>query len=186
MLNILDSFQLLKELPITDFEVVSSDKDLSKINFPYYMKSTGILHKTEQQAVIKCNNLQQAKENLEKFKKFNSPILIQKEVEGIEMIIGLKQDSVFGKLLLLGFGGIHTETVKDTSFRALPVDRKEIEKMLKELKLYPSLKSRKKYAIQNLINLAEKISKLNIKEADFNPVIVNEQGAFIVDARITI
>ncbi|MBU4086908.1 MAG: acetate--CoA ligase family protein, partial [Nanoarchaeota archaeon] len=108
------------------------------------------------------------------------------QIEGIEMIIGLKQDKAFGKLLLVGFGGTFAETIKDTSFRALPISNKEIEKQISELKLCKVLVSRKKFAIDKFISLAEKISKLDINEADFNPIILNEKGAFIVDARIEV
>jgi hypothetical protein len=56
--------------------------------------------------------------------------------------------------------------------------------MLKELKFYSSLVSRKKYAIDKFIEIAYAVSKLGIKELDLNPVILNEEEAIIVDARL--
>ena len=186
MLNLIDSFKLLKGATISNYKIVKSEKDLDSLNFPYYMKVSVSGHKTELGGMKKCNNLDEAKKNFKEMRKnfAKEDIIMQEPVDGVEIILGIKEDNVFGKLLLIGFGGIFAESVKDISFRALPIERSEIEKMIKELKLYPVLVSRKKFAIDKFVDLAEKVSKLNIKEADFNPVILNEKDAFIVDARI--
>jgi len=188
MLNLTESFKLLKGMPLAEWHIVKSESDLGSLDFPYFLKASISGHKTEEKAIFKCNNLEQARENLKQLrKKFPSEtIIIQESVDGIEMIIGTKQDQVFGKLLLIGFGGIHAESTKDVQFRALPLNKEEVEKMLKDLKNYKSLVTRKKYSIDKLIKLALEISKLNVKEADFNPVILNESEAVIVDSRILI
>lgn len=190
MLNIIESFENLEKakLPVAKYKVMKSEAELSSFSFPCWLKANISEHKTELKAVLKCASLEQAKENLKELrKKFpTQKIIAQEQIEGIEMIIGIKEDRVFGKLLMIGFGGTFTEIVRDVSFRALPVDRSEIETSLKELKFYQSLVARKKFAIDKFLDLAEKLSKLDIKEADFNPVILNEKGAFIVDARISI
>ena len=71
-------------------------------------------------------------------------IIIQEGFEGIEMIVGLKSDDVFGKLLVVGFGGIFAEVKKDVSFRALPVTRKDIVQMIKDLKSVEIFRARGK------------------------------------------
>ena len=185
MLNLKDSFDFLKSFPIAKYFLVKTEKDLQRIDFPYYMKASIAGHKTEEKAITRCRNLEEAKNTyLFLSKKFVGDIIIQKESEGIEMIIGLKKDTVFGRLLMIGFGGIFTEKIKDISFRAVPLDKKEIEKMLQELKFYSMLVSRKKYAIDKFVELALKVSRLEIHEMDLNPVILNEEEAVIVDARI--
>lgn len=186
MLDLISSFKLLDKLPIAKYKVIETQKDLTKISFPYFMKASIPSHKTEENAVVKCSSFEQAKENyLELRQRFHSKVIIQEEVEGTEMILGLKEDRVFGRLLMMGFGGINAEVLKDISFRALPVDRFEITKMLRELRLFPSLVTRKKFALDKFINITEQISKLNFKEMDLNPIILNENNASIVDARIT-
>lgn len=186
MLGVIESFNFLKALPLVKWKIISSENELN-FEFPFWLKADISGHKTEASAVLKCKNIKEAVENFKLLKKKfpNSHIVMQEQAEGIEIILGIKEDLTFGKLLMVGFGGIQAEIVKDISFRALPVDKKEIEKMLKELKLYPMLTSRKKYALDKLITLAERISLLNIKEADFNPIILNEKEAVIVDARIS-
>jgi len=185
MLNLTKSFKIIEKLPIARYKVIKSNSELD-FPFSFYLKIDTAEHKTEKNAVLRCKNKEEAEKNLSFLKKKfqKSEILMQEEVEGIEMILGLKRDKIFGRLFLLGFGGIQAETMNDVAFRALPIDRLEIAKMIKQLKFFPSLIGRKKYALKKFIVLAEKISKLDVAEADFNPVMLNEKDAVIVDARI--
>lgn len=186
MKNLLESFDRLKNLPIAKTIKVKKESDLDKLDFPYYMKVSLSEHKLEKKAVLECVNEAQAKNNFSFLqKKFNNnDIVIQEQIIGTEMIIGLKQDSVFQKLLLIGFGGTNAEILKDIQFLATPVSKKDILSALERLKLYPTLYMRKKHAIDKFIDLAYKVSLLDIKELDLNPVILNEEKAVIVDARM--
>jgi len=188
MLSLTESFEKLNGFPLAKYMIVKSELDLTKLEFPYWFKADIEGHKTEQKAVVKVKNLEQAKSELKELRKSfpTQKIIAQEDREGISIILGLKEDKVFGKLLLIGFGGTFTEIVKDISFRALPINKKDIEEMIKQLKLYNVLVSRKKYAVDKLVSLAEKFSKQNFKEADLNPVILTEKDAFVVDARISI
>ena len=188
MLNLLDSLKKIEKLPIPKYEIVKSDADLANLEFPCWLKVNLSEHKLEIEAAKKCNNLEEAKTNLKELrKKFpTDKIVIQESVDGIELVLGIKQDSAFGKMLMLGFGGSAIEILKDVTFITAPAERKDIEKALQSLKLYPSIIKRGKYAVNKLINLAEKVSNLEIKEADFNPVILNENEAVIVDARVLV
>lgn len=53
---------------------------------------------------------------------------------GIELLVGIVRDDLWGPVLTLGLGGIWTEILKDTTVRVLPVSREEIVKMLSELR----------------------------------------------------
>jgi hypothetical protein len=186
MKNLIESFEILKKLPIARAKIIEKESDLEFIPFPYFMKVSIPEHKTEKKALIKCNNISESKTSFSCLrKKFpNEKIVIQEEIDGVEMIIGLKKDPVFDKILLIGFGGISVETLKDIQFRVIPVSKDEIKKALEGLKLYPSLFKRKKYAIDKFIDLAYIVSKLDLKELDLNPVILTEKSAIIVDARL--
>jgi len=191
MLSLIESFKVLekKKIQVAKYQIVNSKKDLIAIDFPYYIKASSptIVHKTEKQAIIKCKNLDQAIKNYELLKsKFpNSQILIQQALDGVELILGLKKDPVFNKLLMIGLGGIYTETLNKVEFRALPLTKKELQKMIQELNL-TNLFLRKKLAINKFIDLAEKVSELQVSELDLNPVILNQEQATIVDARIEV
>ncbi|MDP2925480.1 MAG: acetate--CoA ligase family protein [Nanoarchaeota archaeon] len=185
MLTLLECFKIMKKLPLAKAIGIKKESDLSKLSFPYYMKASIRGHKLEKKAVLRIENIKQAMQEYKRLKKefSGSPIIIQEQVIGTEMILGLKHDEVFGNLLMIGFGGTNAEVLKDVGFRAIPVDKTEIKKALEQLKLYPTLFKRKKHNIDSFIDLAYEVSTLKFSELDLNPVILNEQGAFIVDAR---
>jgi len=191
MLGVKESFEFLKDVSIAKWVVVKDLKDLTKFSFPCYLKADIAEHKTEFKAVVKCNTIEEAKENLQSLhKRFpHNLILVQENFDGIEMIVGLKEDEVFGKLLVVGFGGTFAEVKRDVSFRALPVSRKDVIEMVSSLKGFGIFSARgKNYNLDNFYTLVEKVAylgeKKKIKELDLNPVIVGEKESKIVDARM--
>ena len=157
------------------------------------------MHKTEKKVVfINLNSkkdLENAYDSLKKVifkeKLENYSILLQKQVSGIELILGIKEDKQFGKVLLFGSGGIFTEVLKDSSIKILPVSKKDINDMLENTKIGFVLKNgyrSKKYAFKDLENILLNLSKIAIKEdtkeLDINPLIINENGIYIVDSRV--
>lgn len=111
---------------------------------------------------------------------------------GAELIIGATRDPQFGPVVLVGFGGIFVEVLKDVSFRVAPLTRAEAHAMLAELKLYPLLTGTRGQVACNVAALEELIVRVGeaitqvptIREIDLNPVRVYAQGAFALDARI--
>ncbi len=53
--------------------------------------------------------------------------------KGIETIIGMKKDRIFGPVVMFGIGGIFVEVYKDVSFRVCPVSDAEVEEMMREI-----------------------------------------------------
>jgi len=191
MKGVVDGFDLVKGLPLVKWAVVTSYRDLEKFDFPFYLKADVVGHKTELGAVLKCCDHDEARNNLLKLhKRFSkNRIVAQESFDGIEMIVGLKEDEVFGKLLVVGFGGIFAEVKKDVSFRALPVSRRDVVSMIGELEGFEIFKARGgKYDLEKFVTLIEKVAylgdRLDIKELDLNPVIVGEKDSKIVDVRI--
>jgi len=185
MKTLLECFKKLNKLPLAKTITINSEKDLFKIPFPYYMKVSISGHKLEKKAVLKIESESSAKKEYLRLKKqfSNNPIVIQEQISGVEMIIGIKEDKTFEKLLLIGFGGSNAEVLKDVQFRSIPVNKEEILKAVSQLKLYPTLYKRKKYAVDKFVNLVYEISKMDFKELDLNPVILTEDNCVIVDAR---
>jgi hypothetical protein len=190
MLGVKESFDKLKGLPMAKWRLVTKHEDLRSFGFPCFLKADVSGHKTEMGAVLKCDNLEDAEKNLKKIHKMfpKNPIIVQEIFSGIEMIIGLKEDEVFGKLLVVGFGGIFAEANKDVSFRALPVSREDIVSMVKNLRGFEIFSSRVKYNLEKFYTLVEKVAylgdKTDIRELDLNPVIVGERDSKIIDARV--
>jgi acyl-CoA synthetase (NDP forming) len=58
---------------------------------------------------------------------------------GVELLVGVRSDEVWGQILSVGLGGVFVEVLDDVALRVLPVDREEILAMLTELRASPLL-----------------------------------------------
>ena len=88
-------------------------------------------------------------------------------------------------------GGIYTEIMQDVSLRIAPVTKTQAQAMVHELKAHKILEGFRghKVNIKEIIKLILQLSKLSekyphIQELDINPVIVSDNTATIVDARV--
>lgn len=118
--------------------------------------------------------------------------ILQEQAEGVEFIIGGKEDPSFGKVMIFGLGGIFVELLKERAIRVLPINSDEILDMINDTKAGAFLKGyrNKKVDSQKLVEIIYKTSELiqgeDILELDFNPVIADDKEIFVVDARIVL
>lgn len=173
----------------------------SKIGYPVAMKivSKEIEHKTDFGGVkINITNeeiLRHAYRQIMDGAKGKTVdgMLVQKMArKGIELIIGGKKDPQFGHMLVLGLGGIYVEIFKDISARICPVETSDINEMISELKAHPIIDGarggkpiNKKKIVELVLNTCRFMQKEDLKELDLNPVVCDERGCDIVDARFT-
>jgi acyl-CoA synthetase (NDP forming) len=122
-------------------------------------------------------------------------VSVQKMVPpGIEIVMGMTKDPNFGPVLMFGLGGIFVEVLKDVAFRIVPLERRDAEEMIKEIKGYRILKgfrTQNPVDIRYLENMLLKLSayvedKPEFKEIDINPIFGYAEGAVVVDARIVL
>jgi succinyl-CoA synthetase beta subunit len=206
--DILGSFALLEynDIPCIETFIIDNKKQLkNKKQFPYVMKlcSKQLLHKTEHKAVYlnlySLKDLERAFNELNllinKYKLKKGAIILQKQIKGPELIIGIKEDKSFGKTIMFGTGGIYTEVFKDKAIKLIPLTNKDINDLISQTKIGNIFKNKKvargeTYSLASLKKLIKDISnfaiKNDIKELDLNPVIVTPNGLEIVDARIGI
>jgi len=112
---------------------------------------------------------------------------------GVEMILGTRRDPQFGPVIMLGFGGIHAELIKDVRFALPPFDWQTAERLLAGLKMRKLLDGARGMApadVRAFCDMAAKFSVMvdalrdYIQEIDINPVIVTASGATAVDALV--
>ena len=121
-------------------------------------------------------------------------ILVQKQVQGVELLMGLKRDPQFGPVLVAGAGGIYTEVLKDVARALVPVNREMALHLLASLKISPILKGVRGQAGVDLNALAAALVNLSrlavdypeIRELDLNPVVATPEGCWCVDCRMVV
>ena len=115
----------------------SAKRAAERVGFPCVMKLNSAENKTDIGGIIKgIENHYQAELAFEKLKKkkgFNG-VIVQKQLEGKEIIIGGKQDPQFGPVVLFGLGGIFVEIMGGVSLKIAPVTHAEAKQMLKSIK----------------------------------------------------
>jgi succinyl-CoA synthetase beta subunit len=173
------------------------------LQFPVALKieSPDISHKTEADGIRlslrSAESVRQAYgEIMASAKRYRAEarlqgVLVQAMAEpGVELVVGLKKDAVFGIVIMVGLGGIHIEVFKDVVFRAVPVTVIEAHRMLDELRGQPLLDGVRGSKPIDRQALAELISRVSLfgaalgprlLELDLNPVITSEKGAVAVD-----
>lgn len=116
--------------------------------------------------------------------------------EGVELMIGMTDDPLFGPLIAFGLGGIYVEILRDVVFRITPLTSKDADEMVKSIKGYQLLKGYRgapEADIPAITDILLRISRLveeipEIAEIDLNPLRAHSpgQGCTILDARIRI
>jgi len=203
--------ELLKEyeIPVPDFRLIKSEDEITglakEINFPMVMKivSPDIIHKTdaggvkvgiktEKEARIAYQEIIFEAKKYNKKAKISGVIVYPMVPQGTEIIIGIMKDPHFGPVIMFGLGGIFVEILKDISFRILPIEERDAEEMINEIKgskILKGVRGEGPKDIKAIKNLLLKISQLalenpEISEIDLNPVLVFEKGLQVIDARM--
>lgn len=114
---------------------------------------------------------------------------------GIETVLGVKRDPVFGPVVVFGLGGVFVEVLQDVTRRLAPFGVTEAHEMIREVKGYPLLEGVRGGEVGDIQALAEALSCLSvfahenqerIDSIDINPFLVLPagKGALAVDALI--
>jgi len=111
---------------------------------------------------------------------------------GVEVIIGMTKDAQFGPVLMFGLGGILVEVLKDVAFRIVPLNKRDANEMIKEIKGYPLLQGYRGQEPADIAFLEDLLLKVSdfidknpeIKELDLNPIFAYKNRATAVDARV--
>ncbi|MGZ4933584.1 MAG: acetate--CoA ligase family protein [Halobacteriota archaeon] len=177
-----------------------------EIGYPVVMKvsSPDISHKTDVGGVITGISSDRAAKNAfdQIYANINrrmphariDGVIVQEMVQGEEVIVGATCDLQFGPFVTFGLGGLYVEVLKDVSHRVAPITFAEAKKMISEIKSYPILlgaRGRKALDIDALADVILRVSQISqdfaeIQEVEINPLIVQEDGCYAVDALVVI
>jgi acetate---CoA ligase (ADP-forming) len=189
-------------IPVTREELATSPKEAvasaRRIGYPVALKvqSADIAHKTEARAVrlgvTSDEELSTAYgEVLANARAYNKSariegVLVQEMVkDGLEAILGVTNDPLFGPAVMFGLGGIFAEVLKDVSFRIAPVTPSVAREMIAEIHGYPVLAGARGRVRADIKALADAIVRLSalavdleseMAELDVNPLFVFAEG----------
>ena len=119
-------------------------------------------------------------------------LLVQPMVApGRELLLGMIRDPQFGPSVMVGFGGIYVEVLKDTVTRLAPLSPDEALEMLDGLRTAPLLHGVRGEPPVNRAALAETICRFaqlavdvaELREIELNPLVASPSGVVAVDAR---
>jgi len=169
-----------------------AEKLAESIGYPVVMKISPDepVHKTELKGVVlNVVDAKRARAVFSDLSKITPRVMVQQQMSGLEVFVGGLDDPTFGQTVLVSAGGIYVEVMGTPSHRLAPVAEDEAEEMLRESKVYAMLNARKRgYDQTSLVGAILRLSRmtvdLRIAEIDLNPVIVNADGAFVVDVRV--
>ena len=114
-----------------------------------------------------------------------SGFLVQEMIDGVEMIVGARDDALYGPMMIVGAGGVLVELVKDAAFRLLPLCEDDARAMLGELKavkLLQGFRGRPPADVDALVAAICTLSEFYLDhrtwlaDLEINPLMVLENG----------
>jgi succinyl-CoA synthetase beta subunit len=123
-------------------------------------------------------------------------IIVQRMAgEGVEMILGVKRDAMFGPVVVCGLGGILVELLKDVAIGIPPLSKEQARAMISRLRgaaILAGVRGKPPADADALCAAIVGVSRLavalddQLEGLDINPLIVQSSGAVAVDALVQI
>lgn len=180
-----------------------------ELGFPVALKiqSPDITHKTEVEGV--ALNIQEGyalrsayQRMIERVKRIKPEtridgIVVEKMAvmpRGREIMVGVAQDPIFGPVINFGLGGTQVEILKEQAVALPPLNESIIYHLMKKTRAWDYLQNfrgfppvKLKSILQILLRVSELVCELpSIQEMDLNPILVDENTAIVLDARVVL
>lgn len=205
------AWELLQEkgLNFPEHRYVTNKSEIGKaaeeIGYPLAMKivSESIIHKSDIGGVVL--NIANKAEAEDAFAKImakarvhvpdekNIGVILAKMIKGgVEVIVSFGIDKEFGKYVMFGLGGVYVDLFKEVAFDLIPATEIEIKGMINRIrssKILYGYRGSQPVNVDSLIELILKCSEYfkannELQEIELNPVVIREEGCYILDAMI--
>jgi acyl-CoA synthetase (NDP forming)/GNAT superfamily N-acetyltransferase len=179
---------------------VSAANMARELGFPIVMKATrpGLVHKSElggvQLGLADQSAVREAYGAIaDALGEAGPEVALQSMVQtGVELVVGVAHDQLFGSVVLIGLGGVQTDLLGDRSFRALPLTDRDAAAMWRELHAAPLLTGYRGAPAmdtdsieQLLIRIAQLAEDFpEVTELDLNPVVAVSTGVAALDVKL--
>ncbi|MER5276032.1 acetate--CoA ligase family protein [Streptomyces sp. NPDC002809] len=174
------------------------------VGYPVVMKASGaqLAHKTElglvKVGLTSASQVRDAYRELTDIARYEGieldGILVCQMVErGVEMMVGVTQDALFGPTVTVGLGGVLVEVLHDAAVRVPPFGEDQARAMLGELRgraLLEGVRGGPPVDVDALVEVVLRVQRMalelgdDLSELDINPLMVlgRGQGAVALDA----
>lgn len=111
-----------------------------------------------------------------------------------EVLIGAYRDPQLGPMLTVGIGGTRVEVLRDVTHRMLPIEPRDVEMMIGELRASPLLtgsRGRSAVSVSGIVRAAEAVAGCvmawsDVAEVEVNPLFAYRDRAVPADARVVL
>jgi acyl-CoA synthetase (NDP forming) len=164
------------------------------IGYPVVVKGTGVAHKSEgglvKTGLMDENAVRAAAADI--LGRGCSGLLVAKhEAGGIELLLGVSTDEVFGPVIVIGAGGVTAEAVRDVARAVLPLTEATVNRMLSSLRIAPLLDGwrgqppvDRAALVETAMRLAALAAQGELAELDINPLLARPDGVVGLDALV--
>ncbi|HEU5109083.1 MAG TPA: acetate--CoA ligase family protein, partial [Micromonosporaceae bacterium] len=120
-------------------------------------------------------------------------VVVQPMAHGhLELVAGVVHDRLFGPLVMVGLGGVHTDLLGDRALRMTPMTTLDAGRMWRSLRGAPLLTGYRGAAPVDVAAVEDLLLRLGrladdlpeVAELDLNPIIAGPHGVVAVDAKL--
>jgi acyl-CoA synthetase (NDP forming) len=194
-------------IPVTRDKVVTSAAEAvraaERIGYPVVMKiaSADIGHKSDLGLVeVGVRNAAETRTTYRRLTETAAAaapgasidgVLVCQQATGVETVVGVARDELFGPVVMFGLGGVFVEILKDVTFRVPPFSAHDARLMLGELAgsaLLAGARGRPPADRAALVDVIMRVQRLavdladDLAELDVNPLLAGPAGAVAADA----
>ena len=121
------------------------------------------------------------------------PALVQRQLSGPELAVGLVRDDVFGPLVTVASGGTGLDLWADRTYLVPPLTHEDVRAALSGLRTWPLLTGLRGRAldVDATVEVVMAVGRLalerpDVQEVDLSPVVITAEGPVCVDARVRV
>ncbi|QWZ09655.1 acetate--CoA ligase family protein [Nocardioides panacis] len=185
------------------YAVVRTVRDVAeavrRLGLPLAVKSAdpALVHKTEARQVRTGLRTRRAVTDAvravrEAARDPHAPVLLQRQVAGPELALGVTRDPTFGPLVMVASGGTRLDLWDDQVFLMPPLDRADVAAALASLRTWPlvtGFRGGRALDVDAVVELVLRLGRWvlehpEVEELDLNPVMVTDDGPVCVDAKV--
>ncbi|UXD22310.1 hypothetical protein IPA_03400 [Ignicoccus pacificus DSM 13166] len=155
---------------------------------PAYVKAdVAYPHKSDVGGVRRAETKEELLKYYQEIKERFGSAIVQKEVKGnLELLVSMKRDRVFGRVLVVALGGLLASLLKESVVTSCPFCEEVFEKKIEGSRLGELLKGYRRIRVDKecLFSVLEKLCSAEAETFEINPLLLAEGGCWAVDVKV--